>query len=242
MDAIKRIVVEDVIEALRRSQNMGWLLRRVLTIWFILIGSCAAAVLLARVIQAPGALQALGFDVCDGEPCFRGVKPGTDWAKVERLLPDVVRERSFLVLPINAAGIKSVVFERNNNAERIVGLIALSSARPNKEYPFTPAAMISRFGPPCRVQFFEIDDLLMAVYMVYPTMVVTFPNWASSNRSPSPDFRFRLDMPAYEFWIKTGPPETCQMATNKFGTWQGFTTASVYYARYRRASATLPTP
>lgn len=216
-----------------------WLVHRILIIWLALIVIFVGVVGIARLNRTPDTLQALGFDVCDGEPCFRGIKPGTDWAKVQSLLPTVVRERSFLVLPVNAEGIKSVVFERGTDGERTVGLIALTSAKPQKEYPFTPGAMISRFGPPCRVQFFEIDNLLMAVYLVYPTMVVTFPNWASSNRQPSPDFRFRLDTPAYEFWIKMGSPETCQLATERFGTWQGFTTASVYYARYRR-TRTMP--
>jgi hypothetical protein len=219
-----------------------WLMRLIGIIGLALAVVCAGVVGIARFNRAPDTLQALGFDVCDGEPCFRGIKPGTDWAKVQSLLPTVTRERSFLVLPINAEGIKSIVFERGADGERTVGLIALTSATPQKEYPFTPGAVISRFGPPCRVQFFEIDDLLMAVYMVYPTMVVTFPNWASNTRQPSPDFRFRLDTPAYEFWIKVGSPESCQMATEKFGAWQGFTTASVYFARYRRALAMIPTP
>jgi hypothetical protein len=51
---------------------MNWLLRRVLALWLILAVMFAATLLIARLNRTPNTLQALGFDLCDGEPCFWG--------------------------------------------------------------------------------------------------------------------------------------------------------------------------
>jgi hypothetical protein len=69
---------------------MRWLLRRVLALWLISVVLGGMVALLVRLNREPGPLQALGFDVCDGEPCFRGIKVGTGWKEAKSRIPDLV--------------------------------------------------------------------------------------------------------------------------------------------------------
>src|SRR6266849_4982225 len=59
---------------------MTWLIQRLLIVWLIFCVVCAATIALGRLDHTPTTLQTLGFDTCDGDPCFRGLKPGMDWA------------------------------------------------------------------------------------------------------------------------------------------------------------------
>src|SRR5260221_14778856 len=60
---------------------IGWTMLLCLT----LIVCCAAALAYGRAQPASSnPLREVGFDVCDGKPCFRGVVPGiTTWKSAE---------------------------------------------------------------------------------------------------------------------------------------------------------------
>src|SRR5688572_23445239 len=65
-----------------------WLVRRVSLISAVLLIIAVGVVVIARVNRSPNRLQALGFDVCEGEPCWRGIRPGMDWETVRNMFPN----------------------------------------------------------------------------------------------------------------------------------------------------------
>jgi hypothetical protein len=59
---------------------MLWLLKRVLFVWLGLLILCPVGLVVGRLDQTPNELQTLGFDLCDGKPCFMEITPGvTTW-------------------------------------------------------------------------------------------------------------------------------------------------------------------
>src|SRR5947209_1308196 len=76
---------------------MRWFIGRAALLWLTLIGLCIAGVMLSRADSGPDTLQQIGFDVCGGEPCFRGIKAGADWRQVMPIFPPAVdTERDFM--------------------------------------------------------------------------------------------------------------------------------------------------
>jgi hypothetical protein len=67
---------------------MRRLFYRIVALWLSLVAMCGAIVVTVRLNRTPDRLQTLGFDVCDGEPCFRGITLGMAWEEVRRRLPD----------------------------------------------------------------------------------------------------------------------------------------------------------
>jgi hypothetical protein len=65
-----------------------WILRRTLTILFSLAVIFVGVVVLVRLNPAPSTLQQIGFGVCDGELCFRGVKIGMNWNQASAMLQE----------------------------------------------------------------------------------------------------------------------------------------------------------
>src|SRR5258708_5488550 len=83
---------------------MTWLIRRLLILWLIFCIVCAAAIALGRLDHTPTTLQTLGFDTCDGEPCFRGLKIGANWAKVQSIFPMARLYLNYGQFTINISG------------------------------------------------------------------------------------------------------------------------------------------
>src|SRR5579871_3583374 len=65
---------------------MMWLIRRLLIIWLTLAVICAGVLLAGRRNAGSPVLRTLGFDVCEGKPCYKGIKPGMEWASAQRQL------------------------------------------------------------------------------------------------------------------------------------------------------------
>src|SRR5258707_14914695 len=101
---------------------MTWLIRRLLILWLIFCIVCAAAIGLGRLDHTPTTLQTLGFDTCDGDPCFRGLKPGMDWAKVQALISEGTSDGTDLYLSSNLPEIKDVLLSATGDG-RLIGEI-----------------------------------------------------------------------------------------------------------------------
>src|SRR5258707_15320662 len=71
----------------RSTICMIWVIKRVLVLWLTLAAICAAVIGMGRLNPAPDVLQTLGFAVCDGDPCFRGIKVGMTWDDAQRNWP-----------------------------------------------------------------------------------------------------------------------------------------------------------
>jgi hypothetical protein len=124
---------------------MNWLLQRVLAISLILAVMFAAALLVARLNRTPDSLQALGFDVCDGEPCFRGIKLGTDWQEARNRFPEAQEGKYFMDAALNNGA--SVSLSSYNGK---VNLIMVSYGR-NGLPALNAGEVILRYGWPCRL-------------------------------------------------------------------------------------------
>src|SRR5258708_28119173 len=55
----------------------------------LIVGTlCVVAIAVGRLDRTPSPLQAAGLDLCADEPCFRGIKPGMDWATFQQKFPE----------------------------------------------------------------------------------------------------------------------------------------------------------
>src|SRR5437762_2570935 len=68
---------------------MMWVIKRVLVLWLVLAAICAAVIVVGRLNPAPDVLQTLGFSMCEGDPCYRGIKPSMDWNEAISQWPTV---------------------------------------------------------------------------------------------------------------------------------------------------------
>jgi hypothetical protein len=227
---------------------MGWLLRRVLTVWFVLIGSCTAAVVLARVAQAPGALQAFGFDVCEGVPCFWGIKPGMSWEAVQAraadgkgLTPNLMEFE---------IGNHRIAVRQDQGTVSQIKVLTMNSGRSQDR--MTIGAIIAQYGPPCAVRINERDDRSWEIS--YPNSVIEVvlipakeelgialrkigvSNTFIRGALTEPKLRLYSDLPVHTFTVRPSTP--CKVVRNDLnGTWRGLTTADAYRALYRRSAS-----
>src|SRR5436190_4029156 len=105
---------------------MRWLIRRLLIVWLVFCIVCAAAITLGRLDHTPTTLQTLGFDTCDGDPCFRGLKPGMDWDKARALLSKANLMRRSLESPTIDLGSKIELTQTDDN--KSISSIELSAS------------------------------------------------------------------------------------------------------------------
>jgi hypothetical protein len=208
---------------------MKWMIRRVFVIWLTLCMLCTAAIALGYLDHRPNALQRLGFDVCDGDPCFRGVKAGMEWEKTTALAPESVGGGYF--------------FYMNLGEEKFLGITASEDLDHVKYISFSPlkfntAGFISLYGSPCRVSPIYWDNAPVEMMLIYPMMQVLILTERSARDAPHPKFRLDLTSQVSMFVITErdkGDFGTCNDPTNDdFGPWRGFTSVEIYRERNLR--------
>src|SRR5579871_3169565 len=116
---------------------MKWFLRRLLFLLGLSIVLCLLAIGIGRTDLGPDRLQALGVDVCTGDPCYRGIYPGMIIQSSKLGLPDTFQDGQSRVSVVTAVDgtIKSILIQPASN-------------------PFLPlnaGEAIEKFGPPCHV-------------------------------------------------------------------------------------------
>jgi hypothetical protein len=211
---------------------MRWLVRRVLALWLIMLVLCGTVALLVRLNREPGPLQALGFDVCDGEPCWRGIKMGMALTEVQEQIPEGIYSGQYFTVPLNLAGNHHVILQSIEGGKILQLYIHGSSGLMHPTYPITPGQMIAIYGMPCRVDFVEVNDNLFSFEIWYPRMVARYGNATDPTQL---DSRIQLDISAYEFWIYDEIGDVCHEIAPTIGRWHGFASSKVYLARNRRA-------
>jgi hypothetical protein len=219
---------------------MKWVIRRLLVIWLMMSIFCAAVVVLGRLDHTPSELQALGFDVCDGEPCFRGIKVGTDWTKVQRLFPNGVLDKGYLQIALNMVITHDIVIHQSRD-HRTVDAIAVTTNAAGEAFSFSAADVIAQYGAPCRAYVEYTDSIPGVMIMIYPKMMTRI-----DMNDDDYDYRLRLNSPTWDFAIIAEGDNigTCNDPTSEdFGPWRGFTSA----VEYRRLNlldlgAVEPTP
>ncbi|MEP7287508.1 MAG: hypothetical protein ABI947_17255 [Chloroflexota bacterium] len=221
---------------------MIWLLRRVLILELILAGVCGAVVLIAQQNHTPDLLQRLDFGVCDGEPCWRGIKPGMAWDKVQNY--DLMLDGKSRQYAVHLPPISGIRFDPDEREAKISGITIEFDSGP--ALPLTLGEVITRYGSPCRVvmnlnlisassktTFYWID-------LLYPTMQLSF----SSEDGAGSGFRLRPESQIVFFQLITedNPNRvgTCGDLSENEGSWYGFTSVEKYLARFAQTQANVP--
>jgi hypothetical protein len=210
------------------------LMRRVVTVWLVLSVLSTSVVIAARLNRAPSRLQAFGFDLCDGEPCWRGIKPGMSVDALRSEFPDFIENMRILKL---MQGRWSVSAHVSGNPA-IVWSMYISILRPNPILPLGAGEIVERYGAPCAIGLDETLDL------IYPTMKVQFVRRTLTNPA---DKRLQVNSSPYVIMMRQSPnnsPEDCFWSGDRSGIypWQGFTSVEKYLAPVRRAHPQLDTP
>jgi len=201
---------------------MRWLLKRVLLIWLMLIVLCAAGIEIGKLNRTPDSLQTLRFDICDGEPCFQGIKLGMSWEEARKELPEAILHQGDLVLPMSPDYVAARIVPSSDGTtvdQIIIDNVGL--------LPTTVGEILVRNGNPCRV------------YVDHSTMELVFPllEVIVTGDYAAPYFHLQSNTSPYIIRISKYANERCYAPASKnLGAWQGFTSIGEYLTRYRKPS------
>jgi hypothetical protein len=206
-----------------------WVLRRVIVLGLILVVLCAAVVVVARANPAPSGLQALGFYVCDGEPCWWGIKVGTPREIARNVFPSLQEEmyaeegtEDWLARVIVSSTVAELIIEPSNLASSWLGV------------PISAGDFVALYGSPCRVLASQSQIVLF-----YPNLIVSiYPESLGRDLRLNVNTRFHTIR-----WLYLGPDEGCNLASRlDIGAWQGFTSVDIYHTRFDRVLVGTRTP
>ncbi len=224
---------------------MKWIIKRLLIVAGTLSLICAAAIVFGRLGPPSSKLQTYGIDFCDGEPCYRGLKPGMAWAKARELLPEAVEVLGHLELPSKITGLKDkTVYPEENRA--FVKYILIDTTNDDSLPPINAGDVIAQYGPPCRVYLWYIDSIpgySGNMVLVYPMMAVSL-NVTGGDKHHWHDFHLELNSPVETINIASnGEHKSCvATASDDLGPWRGFASFVVYRDRnLRDLGAARPT-
>jgi hypothetical protein len=228
-----------------KSSTVMWLIRQIMAIWLTLLAICAGTVVIARANPGPNRLQALGFAVCDGEPCYRGIKPGMAWDKAKALYPDGLVERERM---ISFAGEQSpfrmINFQRSE--EQTVRRIEFVRRSPQL-IPASLGEVVALFGIPCHMEvgYSRIgNNAVIWTQMYYPTFY-TSVRLENTGRSSDPRLRPEtflssfgmIDRKNFDGCIAGDRNNPVVLGS---GGWKGFVSREVYMARVQRSNRAMP--
>jgi hypothetical protein len=203
---------------------MAWLLRRALILWLILGVMCAGVAGIGRASGGQGKLQAMGFGVCEGKPCFRGIKVGMSWRETARLMPDATEIGPPIIFNFGSADEAVIVLVYPSDDGKTVWGIVLEGNSLNSR--LSAGDVVQQFGYPCRIEL-SADYIGGAAMLVYPHhMSSLFVN----------DFRLSADSSVWAIAISEpiGSDPCSRAQKEQSGPWRGFTSGDVYFARNRR--------
>lgn len=233
---------------------MRWLLTRTLMLWLALIALCAVGIWIGKLDRRPDGLQMLGFDRCDGEPCYRGVRLEMDWREAQQRIVDArVESRDhvldpnsaddFLSVPINSGDLENIELTlwKNHRVKRM-------TVNAINVLPVTVGEVVTRYGIPCKVTLWHYQPLKYyygakpgfgLITLAYPNLEVGVYVLASGPQNPN-DVRLALDAPVKMFTILNNELSCRAQSTDVIGTWSGFTTGEVYQRRFADAASLKP--
>ena len=211
---------------------MRWLVKRLAIVCLALSVLCSAAIVLGRLDHTPSKLQTVGIDVCDGDPCFEGVKPGADWTQIEKLFSNAVMKGSYLHVPSNRNEMRiGIIPSRDGKSVEVISIDMQTEY--GEARPICAEDIIAQYGMPCRVYMEYGESYPGNMVAIYPMMTVRF-NLQTKNPDDSYDYRLRMDSPIWDFTIlaNSDPGSICKgMISRQLGPWRGFTSADRYLTR-----------
>jgi hypothetical protein len=209
-----------------------WMIRRTAVIVATLAVICAAVVGIARTNAVPSRLQALGFGVCEGEPCWRGIKVGMRWEEAKRRLPEAIEQYEHgLLYLISALKSSEPVTIKMMASDGFVSFISVSQQGAASVFPLIKAGdIIVRYGPPCRVTIIPINFGPAQLRLHFPTLTIEVYHPIRSSAT-----RLRVDSGVYSFNVSREDNGACERSTDTWiRPWYGFTSLMVYYVRGHR--------
>ena len=138
----------------------------------LMIALVSGAVLYGRASAKPNKLQQLGFDVCDGRPCFMGVTLGMPWnevrANIAKREDGIYLADNLIVLKVQklAIGIRS-----DDSQTYVDGIDFMVPVNYDPEISIN--TIIALFGSPCSVLITTIEDQIERISINYPEIHFT---------------------------------------------------------------------
>jgi hypothetical protein len=212
---------------------MWWFIRRVVTISIILVLSCTGVMVIARLNREPGRLEALGFGVCDGEPCFRGIRPGMVWAEARAHYPKENQFEDEYALSVDTVQNSMYISITSSDDKQYVK--AIDGRGSNYQgLPFNTGDIIMHYGIPCRLNVGNGGAVPRTVLLVYPSLLINVAVH-SERRRDSVDSRLQINSSAIFFTVrKASPYGSCKARNDEAsGPWRGFTFEGIYIVRNR---------
>lgn len=213
---------------------MVWLFRRTFVVWLILSAISASVVLIARANRAPDRLQAIGFDVCEGDLCFRGIKRGMAWEQARNRIPEAFPANNALVIPILESANVYIISSRNKAQVENIATVGIQQiAR-----PLSAGEIVARYGAPCYLVFHR--NASSEIQMHYPNLVISLNAEIAPSYVTIAYYRVELSTIVYSIQVSRGRyPNPCgngayDSDNESGGPWYGFTSNDVYRARFRR--------
>jgi hypothetical protein len=211
---------------------MMWLIRRVLIVWFTLAAIFTAVLVIGRLHPGPAVLETLGFDVCEGKPCYKGVEPGMDWAQAQRQLSGSVIANpgayaSHVSNPIVAVD-NIQIFSEGSTMVKAIAVEGVTQ----QGLPISVGAIVAQYGPPCRLDWYGNDYGPNRVFINYPSLLV-FATIAIKPIYNPADLRLQPQTPVQELWI-TDDAANRACNTPVFGAsgpWRGSISVDGYLKR-----------
>lgn len=199
---------------------MKWLVYRMCFLLGISIVLCLLAIGIWRINQEPNKLQALGFDVCNGGPCYRGIGPGMALETPKLGLPEVFQDgQSRVSIAVSSDG-------------KIAHIIVQPAS--GRVLPLDAGEVIEKLGPPCHVyiQFEATGNIPTSTLLYYPNLSIS----VGDPHSTAP-FDLAPETLVNEIAFIGGDPffEKClDTDGHSVGPWHGFASGDVYINRFRR--------
>lgn len=155
--------------------------RFVLLIFFSMVVLIVGASFLGRIPAKPNKLQQIGFDVCNGKPCFMGITLGMSWAESRALLAkkkELIDDTdTLMVLRIQNLDVGI----RPDNNQKYVDDIGFN-IWPDNDPEVPLGDLISLFGQPCSVTTITIQDMLEWIVINYPEIHFTVSDVSANAR------------------------------------------------------------
>jgi len=147
-------------------------LRVTLILWLLSVALIGGAALYGRAHAEPNELQALGFGVCEGRPCFMGITPGVTTIESARGILDKVGATKSQ----SSYAIDETIYYKGDlrigyldSADRIRHITVMN--RLGDSLPIRASNIMLHLGIPCR---FAMSVSTKELIMFYPHLAVGF--------------------------------------------------------------------
>ena len=177
-------------------------------------------------------LQALGFEVCTGTPCFKGVTIGTDWTTVQQLFPDGATDHDYLQVASNLDAAHPILI-KPSWGDKTVESISLGSGRADQPLPIDAQDVITQYGAPKRV-YLDYSSGAPIMVIVYPMMTVRL-DLRMKNSDDANNYMLQWTSPVIQLSIVVpdvtagyAPGTCCNQTWIDSGPWHGFIPIDLY--------------